>query len=101
MIQTKIIEQYPDGTMETLKGVYMVKQIQPSCDYDHKTIYVCSTLARAQEYARALNKEYGKHCIFDENWDFVDCEDSVDWDLVHYYTVEFMKINEELAPMYT
>lgn len=39
--------------------VYLVKQTQPDAGYYETTIYVCSTFARAQSYARTLNKEYG------------------------------------------
>lgn len=74
--------------------VYLVKQKQPSSDYFDTTIYVCSTKERAIEYCRKLNKEYGKNCVFDENWDFVD--ENIDGD-PHYYTWVGMEIDEPLA----
>ena len=77
--------------------VYLVKQTQPSCDYDNQTIYVCSTFERATEYARKLNKKFGQHCQFDEDWDFIDVDDSYDWDNVHFYTVESMTVDQELV----
>ena len=75
------------------KVVWLVKQTQPDEGYYETTIYVCSSFKRAQEYARTLNKEYGAHCVFDENWDFVE------YDLKgepHYYEIEEMAVDESL-----
>lgn len=76
--------------------VYLVKQTQPSCDYDNQTIYVCSTLEKANEYAQRLNKKFGANCQFDEDWNFIDVDDSYYWDDVHFYSVESMKVDEDL-----
>lgn len=76
--------------------VYLVKQTQPSSDYVDKTIYVCSTKKRAQDYARQLNKEYGYGVKFNKDYDFIDVDDSLDY-VQHYYTVEAMKIDKPLA----
>lgn len=74
--------------------VYLVNQTQEVDNLVDKTIYVCSTCERAQEYCRKLNKEYGCGCEFDENWDLVEV---LDYDDCHYYDWESMEIDEPLA----
>lgn len=46
-------------------------------------------------YRRKLNKQYGRGCTFDENWDYVD--DSGFYDNVHCYDWESMDLDEPLA----
>lgn len=77
--------------------VWLVKQTQPSADYIARTIYICSTQERAMEYARRLNKRWGANCHFDENWDFVDVDNTYYFDDVHFYNVESMPIDEDLV----
>lgn len=74
--------------------VYLVKQTQPvDCYYD-KTIYVCTTKEKAQEYCRKLNKRYGYAARFDENW---DCMCGSDSEYCHYYDWECMDVDENLV----
>lgn len=77
--------------------VYLVRQTQPIDYYDEKTIYVCSTKERAQEYCRKLNKEYGYGVKFDEDWDFVGFDDEYDYDQQHYYDWEQVEVDEDLV----
>lgn len=77
--------------------VYLVRQTQITSGYDEKTIYVCSTKERADEYCRKLNKEYGYGVKFNDEWDFVEFDDEYDYDQQHYYDWECMEIDEELA----
>lgn len=77
--------------------VYLVRQTQPVDYYDDKTIYVCSTKEKAQEYCRKLNKEYGYGVKFNEDWDFVEFDDEYDYDNQHYYDWECMEVDEELV----
>lgn len=81
--------------------VYLVRQTQPSADYIKTTLYVYTDKEKAYKVARALNKEYGENCNFTKEYDFIDVKDDVYFDDVHYYDVQAMKLNEELAPFYT
>lgn len=74
--------------------VYLVKQTQETDGYRDKTIYVCSTKEKAQEYCRKLNKRYGYVAQFDVNWDFICASDS---EYCHYYDWEYMEVDEELV----
>ena len=75
--------------------IYLVKQTHPNDNYHNETIYVCSTKEKAQEYCRKLNKQYGRGCTFDENWDYVD--DNGFYNNVHYYDWECMDLDKPLA----
>ena len=84
--------------------VYLVRQTQNDIcstwddSYKNETIYVCSTREEANRRARELNKEYGKGCIFNEDWDFEEIDyESADCDDIHYYDVESMKIDAPFA----
>lgn len=81
--------------------VYLVRQTQPSANYINTTIYVYTDKEKAYKVARALNKEYGENCHFTKEHDFIDVKYDVYFDAVHYYDVQTMKLNEELAPFYT
>lgn len=81
--------------------VYLVRQTQPSADYIKTTLYVYTDKEKAYKVARALNKEYGENCHFTKEYDFIDVKYDVYFDDVHYYDVQAMKLNEELAPFYT
>lgn len=72
---------------------YLVKQTQETDGYFDKTIYVCSTKEKAQEYCRKLNERYGCGCIFTPEWDF---EYESDFD-AHFYNWECMEIDESLV----
>lgn len=74
--------------------VYLVKQTQPTAGYNDKTIYVCATKEKAQEYCRILNKEYGFAAQFDENWNLVYGFDS---ECAHYYDWEYMDVDKNLV----
>lgn len=74
--------------------VYLVKQTQPTNYHHDKTIYVCTTKEKAQEYCRKLNKEYGFAAQFDENWNLVY---GVDSEHSHYYDWECMNVDENLV----
>lgn len=76
--------------------VYLVRQTQPIDYYEQKTIYVCSTKEKAQEYCRKLNKAYGDNCEFDENWDFLQVNEYADYETVHYYDWRCLEIDEPL-----
>ena len=78
--------------------VYLVRQTQTEDDYQGKTIYVCSTKERAVEYARKLNKQYGYGVEFNEDYDFIYNNGN---DIYHYYDVEEIEVDQELAPFYT
>lgn len=82
---------------EEKKVIYLVQQTQPEEEYFNTAIYACSTFERAQQYARQLNKEYGRNCVFDEDWDFIEYDMKGE---PHYYTVESLKLDEPLAPNY-
>lgn len=75
--------------------VYLVRQTQESENYNEKTIYVCSTRARADKYAQELNKEYAQGVKLDKHNNFIEIEDM--FGDVHYYDVESMAIDEDLA----
>ena len=75
------------------KVIYLVNQTQPAEGYYETTIYACSTFERAQKYVRRLNKEYGEFCVFDKNWDFVECDMQGE---PHYYTVAEAEIDEPM-----
>lgn len=73
--------------------VYLVKQTQDTYGYFDKTIYVCSTKEKAQEYCRKLNKIYGDGCKFSKEWDFeYECDYNT-----HFYNWEPMEVDEELV----
>lgn len=76
------------------KYVYLVRQTQPVDYYEQKTIYVCSTKERAQEYARKLNLEYGDGCEFTKQGDFIRQKDYVDYENVHYYDIQELELDE-------
>lgn len=98
---THVFEQDQDGMITPVEQVYLVKQTQPSCDYIRTTIYVYTDEQDAIDVARKLNKEYGMNCSFTEEGDFECVNDDVYFDDVHYYEVEAMLLNKEMAPMYT
>jgi hypothetical protein len=77
--------------------VYLVRQTQPVDYYEQKTIYVCSTKEKAQEYCRTLNKEYGYGVKFNDEWDFIDLDDDYEHEQQHYYDWECMELDEELV----
>lgn len=77
--------------------VYLVRQTQIIDGYDEKTIYVCSTKEKAQEYCRKLNKEYGYGVKFNDDWDFVEFDDEYDYDQQHYYDWQCMVVDESLV----
>lgn len=81
--------------------LYMVRQTQPSACYDKTTIYIYTNEEDANRVARRLNKKYGANCEFTEEYDFIAENDNVDPDEIHYYDVEAIKLNQELAPFYT
>lgn len=74
--------------------VYLVKQTQPTEGYNDKTIYVCTTREKAQEYCRKLNKRYGYAAQFDENYNLV-YGDPIEPS--HYYDWEVMEVDESLV----
>lgn len=76
--------------------VYLVRQTQPVDYHNDKTIYVCSTKEKAQEYCRKLNKEYGYGVKFNDDWDFVEFDDEYDYDHQHYYDWECMEVDKPL-----
>lgn len=82
--------------MET-QYLYVVRQTQPSSDYELQTIAIYDDYDNAVELARKLNKEYGntKTCEFNEDWDFVDVLPDID-DItdLHYYDVSSICYNE-------
>lgn len=73
--------------------VYLVKQTQETDGYFDKTIYVCSTKEKAQEYCRKLNKRYGYGCNFSQEWDF---EYESDYN-AHFYNWEQIEVDEKLV----
>lgn len=79
--------------MENKKYVYLVRQTQPVDYYDQKTIAVFDNKEQAEKLARALNKEYGCGCTFDENWDFIELDDA---DNLHYYDIDCQEVNPDL-----
>lgn len=78
--------------------LYMVRQTQPSAGYDKFTIYIYTDEEDANRVARQLNKKYGANCEFTEEYDFIAENDDVDPDEIHYYDVEAIELNKELAP---
>lgn len=72
--------------------VYVVRQTQLECGYENTAIAVFDDEATATKLARALNKEYGFGCIFDDDWDFVEYE----LDDCHYYDVDSMELNPNI-----
>lgn len=77
--------------------LYLVNKTQPSKEYYDKTICVLSDYNKAVEYARTLNKEYGENCEFSKEGDFIKVNDDVYFESAHFYTVESMELDEELA----
>lgn len=80
--------------MKNKKYVYLVRQTQPVDYYDEKTIAVFDNKAQAEKLARALNKEYGCGCVFDDDWNFI--EPGTDYDNQHYYDIDCQEINPDL-----
>ena len=76
----------------TKKKVYLVRQTQPIDYYDQKTIAVFDKFEPARDLARALNKEYGCGCVFNNDWDFVELADC---DNLHYYDVDVQVVNPD------
>lgn len=77
--------------------LHLVNQTQPSSEYYDKTIYVLSDYNKAVEYARKLNKEYGENCEFSKEGDFIQVKDDVYFESSHFYTVESIELDKELA----
>ncbi len=86
---------------DTNEVLYMVRQTQPCAGYDNFTIYIYTDEEDANRVARQLNQKYGANCEFTEEYDFIAENDDVDPDEIHYYDVEAITLNEELAPFYT
>ena len=78
--------------MTERKFLYMVRQTQPCCCYEDRTIAIYSDFKKALELSRRLNKEYAKNVIIDKNYDYVR-DDGFDYD-IHYYDVETIPYNE-------
>ena len=74
--------------------VYLVRQTQPVDYYDEKTIAVFDNKAQAEKLARALNKEHGCGCVFDDDWNFI--EPGTDYDNLHYYDIDCQELNPDL-----
>lgn len=85
----------------TNKLLYMVRQTQPGAGYDKFTIYIYTNEEDANRVARQLNQKYGANCEFTEEYDFIAENDDIDYDEIHYYDVEAIELNQELAPFYT
>ena len=75
------------------KYVYLVRQTQPVDNYDEKTIAVYNDRQKAVELARALNREYARGVILDDNFDFVMQDDDYDYDFIHYYDIDCQEVN--------
>lgn len=71
--------------------VWVVRQTQPSDDYDQRTIAVYENREDAENIARKLNKVFGKGCDFTDEWDFIDVRD--DYSCCHYYDIESIQLN--------
>ena len=80
------------------KYVWLVNQTQPCADYYERTIAVFDNQQDAVNLARQLNQEYGRNCKFDSDWDYVDYD--CDYDLIHCYETECIKINPELKDFF-
>lgn len=87
MSQNKSIVINNNGTINTIKNVYMVVQHQPiEPNYDNATIYTYINREAAEECAKRLNLEYAKNVVLDEDGLFYTVVN--DADDYHYYTVE-------------
>ena len=75
------------------KYVYLVRQTQPVDYYEEKTIAVFDNKEQAKKLAQELNKEYGYGVVFDKNYNFVDFDDSYDYDAIHYYDIDAQEVN--------
>lgn len=84
-----------DANGKEIGIVFLVLQTDPEDGYDHQTIYVLTDEDEAYRRARDLNKRYGRGCVFDDNWDFVEYE--MGNEEAHYYEVEEMRLNESYA----
>jgi hypothetical protein len=84
-----------DANGKEIECVYLVLQTDPEDGYDHQTIYVLTDVKEAYRRARDLNKRYGKGCVFDDDWDFIEYE--MGNEEAHYYEVEEIKINDSYA----
>lgn len=75
-----------------MKKVYLVRQTQPDNYIDELTIAVFDKFEPARDLARALNKEYGNDCVFNDDWDFIEpgCNDDL-----HYYDVVEKTLNPD------
>ena len=78
----------------TKKYVWVVRQTQPSDDYDQRAIAVFESREYAQKLARKLNERFGKGCEFTKEWDFVDWID--DFECCHYYDIESIELNPKM-----
>lgn len=90
-------DEYKRDFRPARPGVFVVRQTQPSDYYQEKTIAVFDNKEQAEKLSRALNQEYGHGVKFDENWDFVDFDESYDYDDQHYYDWEYQEINPALS----
>lgn len=73
------------------KYVWLVRQTQPSAEYDQETIAVYDNKEQAVYLARELNKVYGKGCQFSEDWDYIDIDGY--YDDCHYYDTDCQELN--------
>ena len=95
IINNILQKDYTKGNkMENKKYVYLVRQTQLVDDYNKTTIAVFDDREQAEKLARALNKEYGRGCVFDDNWDFVEWTCEIDD--INYYDIDCQEINPDM-----
>lgn len=74
------------------RKIYLLRQTQPDNYMDQQTIAVFDNFETARDLARALNKEYGCGCAFNDDWDFIEYGDGND---LHYYDVVEKTLNPD------
>lgn len=72
--------------------IYLVVQTQTTEDMYRYPIYALDSKDRADEYAQKLNKLYAYGVKLDDNGNYEYEEE----DVVHYYEVLPLKLNEKL-----
>lgn len=72
--------------------IYLVVQTQTTEDVYNYPIYALTSKERAEDYAQKLNREYAYGVKLDDNGNYEYEEE----DVVHYYNVMPLRVNEEL-----
>lgn len=74
--------------------VYIIKQYQPSSDYNGEPIAAFDTLEQAIKQVKKLNDEYSENVEISENYKNFNVDDVCED--YHAYTIEAIELNREI-----